>query len=91
MPALGAVIPGPRHGDQAEHGAEGLVPVAGEAGLVAVPARDAGTAVAAVGGQQLAQHGPAEPQQPGADHLLRRLQAAAAAAQDPGRLGGEPG
>ena len=64
---------------------------AGEAGLVAVPARDAGTAVPAVGGQEPAQHGAAETQQPGPEHLLRRLQAAAAAAQDPGRLGGEPG
>jgi len=53
MPALRAVVPGPRHGDQAQDGVEGLVPVAGEAGLVAVPARDARAAVAPVGGQQL--------------------------------------
>ena len=39
VPALRAVIPGPRHGDQAEHGVEGLVPVGDEYGLVALPAR----------------------------------------------------
>jgi hypothetical protein len=46
--------------------------------------------VAPVGGQQLLQHAPAQPQQPGPDHLLRRLQAGIAAAQDPGGLGGQP-
>jgi hypothetical protein len=41
-----------------------------------------------VGGQQLRQHAPAQPQQPGPDHRLRRLHPGIAAAQDPGRLGG---
>ena len=78
------------HGDQAERRVEGLVPVAGELGLVALAAGDAGAAVAVVGGQQLLQHAPAELQQPGADHLLRGLHPGIAAAQGPGRLGGEP-
>jgi hypothetical protein len=43
-----------------------------------------------VGGQQLLQHAPAQPQQPGPDHRLRRLQPAITAAQYPGRLGGQP-
>jgi len=46
--------------------------------------------VAAVGGQQLLQHAPAQPQQPGPEYRLRGLQPGVAAAQDPGRLGGEP-
>ena len=90
VPALRAVIPGPGHGDQAERRVEGLVPVAGEHGLVAAPARDARPPVAAVSGQDLAQHGPAQPQQPGADHPLGCLKARVAAAQDPGGLPGEP-
>ena len=40
VPAVRAVIPGPRQGDRAEHGVDDLVPVGGEPGLVAVPARD---------------------------------------------------
>jgi hypothetical protein len=47
--------------------------------------------VALVGGQGLAQHAPAQPQQPGPDHLLGGLQAGIAAAQRSGRLAGQPG
>jgi hypothetical protein len=90
VPAPGAVIPGTRHGDQAEDRVEGLVPIAGERGLVPVPARDARPAVAPVGGQDLAQHGTAQPQQPGPDHLLGGLQAGIAAAQGTGCLSGQP-
>ena len=89
-PALRAVVPGPRHGDQAEGGVEGLVPVRDEHGLVTLPARHPRAPVAVVRGQQLAEHAPAEPQQPGPDHLLRRLQAGIAAAHGPGGRGGEP-
>jgi hypothetical protein len=88
--AFAAVVPGPGEGDRAEHGVERLVPVAGEAGLVAVPARDPLPAVAPVGGQDLAQHGAAQAEQPGPDHPLRRLHAGITAAQDPGRLTCEP-
>jgi hypothetical protein len=84
------VIPGAREGDQAEHRVEGLVPVPGEHGLVPPAAADARAAVAAVGGQDLFQHAPTQPQQPGPDHRLRCLQAGVAAAQDPGRLGSQP-
>ena len=90
MPALGAVIPGPRDGDQAEDGVERLVPVAGEAGLVAAPARDPRPAVAPVSGQGIAQHGTAQAEQPGADHLLGGSQPCIAAPQRPGCLAGEP-
>ena len=90
VPALGAVIPGPRQGDRAEHRVDGLVPVGDEHGLVPPAARDARSPVPAVGGQQLLQHAPAKPQQPGPEHRLRRLQPGITAAQDPGRLGGQP-
>jgi hypothetical protein len=54
------------------------------------PARtDARPPVPAVGGQDLAQHAPAQAEQPGPEHRLRCLQAGIAAAQDPGSLGGE--
>ena len=43
-----------------------------------------------VGGQDLAQHGTAQAEQPGADHLLGGAQARIAAAQRPGCLAGEP-
>ncbi|MHB1874146.1 MAG: hypothetical protein ACYCPF_04740 [Streptosporangiaceae bacterium] len=56
---------------------------------MAVPARDPRPAVAPVGGQDLAQHGAAQPQQPGPQHLLRRFQAGIAAAQRAGRRAGE--
>ena len=36
------------------------------------------------------QHAPSEPEQPGPDHLLCGLHPGITAAQDPGRLGGEP-
>jgi len=91
VPAFRAVIPGTRQGDRAEHGIDDLVPVAGEHGLVLPPARDARPPVAAVGGQDLAQHARAETEQPGAGHLLRRLHPGIAAAQDPGSFCGEPG
>ena len=84
------MIPGAREGDQAEHRVEGLVPVPGEHGLVPPAAGDARATVAVVGAQQLLQHAPAQPQQPGPDHRLRGLHPAVAAAQDPGRLGGQP-
>jgi hypothetical protein len=57
---------------------------------VAVPARDARPAVARIRGQQLLQHGTAEPQQPCPEHLLSGLKAGIAAAQGPGRLAGQP-
>jgi hypothetical protein len=61
-----------------------------ETNTACVPAaRDARSPVPAVGGQQLLQHAPAQPQQPGPDHRLRRLQAGVAAAQDPGGFRGE--
>jgi hypothetical protein len=53
---------------------------------VAVPAVHPGTTVAGIGGQRLPEHGPAEPQQPGPEHRLGRLQAVLAA-QRPGGLG----
>ena len=90
VPAARAVIPGPRQGDRAEHRVDDLVPVGDEHGLVPPAARDARSPVPAVGGQQLLQHAPAQPQQPGPEHRLRRLHPGIAAAQDPGRLGGQP-
>ena len=90
VPALRAVVPGPRHRDQTEHRVERLVPVAGERGLVPLAARDARSPVPAVSGQQLLQHAPAQPQQPSPDHRLRSLHPGIAAAQDPGRLAGQP-
>ena len=67
-----------------------LAPVAGEDGLVTVSARDPRPAAAPVGGQDLAQQAAAQAQQPGPDHLLCGPQACIAAAQDPGRLAGQP-
>ena len=46
-------------------------------------------AAAPVGRQDLAQHHPAQAQQPGPDHLLGCTQAGVAAAQGPGGLGGQ--
>jgi hypothetical protein len=46
--------------------------------------------VPAVGRQDVAEHGPAQLQQPGPDHLLGSPQAGIAAAQYPGGLAGEP-
>jgi hypothetical protein len=45
--------------------------------------------VAPVGGQQLHQHAPAQPQQPRADNLLGGSEGGVAAAQEPGRLAGQ--
>ncbi|HUZ22870.1 MAG TPA: hypothetical protein VMV07_03800 [Streptosporangiaceae bacterium] len=89
-PAGRAVIPGPRQGDRAEHRVDDLVPAGDEFRLVPPPARHPRAAVAAVGGQQLLQHAPAQPRQPGPDHRLRCLHPGIAAARDPGRLGGQP-
>ena len=58
VPALRAGIPGPPQGDRPEHGVDDLLPVAGEHGLVAVPAVHPGTTVAGVGGQRLPEDGP---------------------------------
>jgi hypothetical protein len=55
-----------------------------------LPARDAGASVAPVGGQDLAQQGAAQPQQPGADDLLGGPQPGIAAAQGPGCLASQP-
>ena len=52
-------------------------------------ARDARPPVPAVGGQDVAQHAPAKTEQPGPEHRLGCLRAGTAAAQGPGRLGGE--
>ena len=86
VPAGRAVIPGPRHGDRAEHGVDDLVPVGDEPGLMAVAAGNPRAAVAGIGGQQLPQHAAAELQQPGAEHCLRCLHAGIAAAQGLGRF-----
>ena len=58
VPAGRAVIPGPCQGDRAEHRVDDLVPVGDEFRLVPPAARDARSAVPAVGGQQLLQHAP---------------------------------
>jgi hypothetical protein len=78
---FGAVIPGPREGDQAEYRVDDLAPVGDEFRLVPAAARGARAPVPAVGGQHLFQHAPAQPQPPGPDHRLRGLQAGVAAAQ----------
>ena len=72
----------------------GLAPRDAELGIACAsmsPGLAAMNDMAAAGGQQLLQHAPAEPQQPGADHLLCCRQAGIAAAQGSGRLAGQPG
>src|SRR5258708_38171719 len=64
---------------------------AGQHDRVPVPSRDPVAEVAAVGRQDIPEHDPAQTEQPGPDHLLSGLQAGITAAQNPGRLGGEPG
>ncbi len=49
MPAFGAVVPGPAEGDRADHGVDGLGPVAGKRCPVPGPAVRARAAVAGVG------------------------------------------
>ncbi len=85
-----AVIPGAREGDRPEHRIDDLVPVGDEPCLMALAARHPRAAVAGIGGQQPSQHAAARVQHPGADHRLGSLHARAAAAQRPGRLGGQP-
>ena len=50
VPTFRAVIPGAREGDQAEHRAGGLVPVAGEQGLMALATGHPRPPVARIGG-----------------------------------------
>ena len=68
---------------------EGLVPVGGEFRLMPLPARHPRAAVAPVGRQQLPEHAGAELEHPGPDYRLSGLHAAAAA-DGPGRLRGQP-
>jgi len=90
VPAPIAVIPGPAQPDRPEHRVHRLVPVAGEPRLVAGAAARPRAGVAGVSGQQVFQHAAAQPDQPGADHLLGSLQPGAAR-QRRRRRGGQPG
>jgi hypothetical protein len=60
VPAPGAVIPGPRERDRAEHGVDDLIQVGDEHGLPAAAAGNPRAAVAGIGGQQLSQHAAAQ-------------------------------
>jgi len=97
VPAVGAVVVGAAHLDRAEHGVDGLVPVADEAGLVAGPAVGARAAVAGIGGQQPFQQRTTQSQHRGADRQLHRRQALPGAQRPRGQrrpalyLGGELG